>query len=444
MSEEKITPSVHPSVPENSPESLIREMRAELDHLRAAKNDFETIKSAKTEIDQLKSKINQAKGSIDADLDSISQAKDRFSLLKQEINDQSAGVKNTIEKLNDEIKDLERTKETVSGVLENIETIKSQATQKKDSVDTDIQNISENKTEFERLRNEAQTIHSDLTSRQTDAQNKISEIENIHQKVDELFSDLLEDEKNEDNEIVKESKKKQILQLQNDIELLLNKISQDRIDSLSDTKTLKQTLEDEIRSLLPKAGAAGLSGAYVQAKSRYGSIPYDNNTDKGHKMILMWTWHQLVHRVPIFIYYAMFIIPLIIMTWLFYDLFKDLSQPTPDGIAKPKMDDILLLIRISLAIPLGIISLFGWSSIRLNRRLYEEYNHKQRVMQLYHSFKEEIDEIGDAEHKKALLTVMLKAVDDKPSLTMHKYDKGFESLIPAFSLGSLLSADKKI
>ncbi len=74
-----------------------------------------------------------------------------------------------------------------------------------------------------------------------------------------------------------------------------------------------------------------------------------------------------------------------------------------------------------LSLPLAAISAFGWSSIRLYRRLYEEYNHKQRVMQLYHSFK---DEIGDSEeHKNALLAIMLSAVGDKPSLAMHHYDK---------------------
>jgi len=121
-------------------------------------------------------------------------------------------------------------------------------------------------------------------------------------------------------------------------------------------------------------------------------------------------------------------------------LFKDLEGVVSDN---TNINEAILLLRMSLTIPLAIISVFGWSSIRLNRRLYEEYNHKQRVMQLYHSFKKEIDKEGDPEHKKALIAIMLKTVDDKPSLTMHKYDKSVEDVIPALNLGQILSFFKK-
>lgn len=76
----------------------------------------------------------------------------------------------------------------------------------------------------------------------------------------------------------------------------------------------------------------------------------------------------------------------------FYDLFNAFKE------APKEFNMDFWLFRSSLSIPMAAISLFGWSSIRLYRRLYEEYNHKQRVMQLYHSFKEQIDENGTEDH----------------------------------------------
>jgi bifunctional ADP-heptose synthase (sugar kinase/adenylyltransferase) len=75
------------------------------------------------------------------------------------------------------------------------------------------------------------------------------------------------------------------------------------------------------------------------------------------------------------------------------------------------------------------ISSFGLWSIRLNRRLYEEYNYKQRVMQLYDGFSRVVDEDGSEEQKEALIDVMIDAVKEKPSLMMSKYDRGGISLI---------------
>ena len=126
----------------------------------------------------------------------------------------------------------------------------------------------------------------------------------------------------------------------------------------------------------------------------------------------------------------MFIVPLTFMVYLLFDLFHDIKSAD--------IDEKVILFRALITLPLAAISLFGWSSIRLSRRLYEEYNHKQRVMQLYHSFKDEVEGHGTEEHKQALLSIMLKAVDDKPSLAMHKYDKGIEDIWPSLSLGSLL------
>ena len=59
----------------------------------------------------------------------------------------------------------------------------------------------------------------------------------------------------------------------------------------------------------------------------------------------------------------------------------------------------------------------------MNRKLYEEYNHKHRVMQLYNSFLKELKETGTTEEQQKLREIMLETVQDKSSLIKEKRSK---------------------
>ncbi|MGI9392848.1 MAG: hypothetical protein ACR2N8_04850 [Parvibaculales bacterium] len=168
----------------------------------------------------------------------------------------------------------------------------------------------------------------------------------------------------------------------------------------------QEELKEKILDLLPEAGAAGLSSAYFEAKKRYGTVPKKEN--EKYKL-----WKTIKEATPAFGYYFMFLAPLAFMTYMFYSVIENLS-------ASDKLDYTALIIRFVFYAPLGIISLFGWSSIRTRMRLYEEYNHKQRVMQLYRSFVDEIRTAGNDEQQQKLLDIMLENVADKPSLTVRK------------------------
>jgi ABC-type multidrug transport system fused ATPase/permease subunit len=107
-------------------------------------------------------------------------------------------------------------------------------------------------------------------------------------------------------------------------------------------------------------------------------------------------------------FYALFMGPLVILAWGTYDLIWQIEynhMPIPDS--------RVLALRFLIAVPLATISTFGFASLRLYRKLYEQYNHKQRVMELYLSFKREIEATGDDEQKKRLLTIMLDSVAEK-------------------------------
>jgi hypothetical protein len=191
-----------------------------------------------------------------------------------------------------------------------------------------------------------------------------------------------------------------------------------------DFKKLSEDLEAEIRSLLPEAGAAGLSSAYVEAKATYGYIPY-GKTKSGSSY---WSYvpygiglgfHWIKQNLPNFFNYALFLVPLFYLGTYFIDFAEGLLQVD-------SLDNITvkaIFLRTLASTPIIAISVFGWSSIRLRRRLYEEYNHKQRVMQLYHSFLEEVSGEGLEMHRQELLKIMLNTVADKPTLAMNQFDK---------------------
>ncbi|MDY0029897.1 MAG: hypothetical protein RBR86_08165 [Pseudobdellovibrionaceae bacterium] len=385
------------------------------------RKDLESVQGVKGTIESLKNEINQSYEESKSGLSSIVEAKTTFETLKKQAQTQHNGLNTKLESLTAQIQETENTKGKLDNVLTEIITIKEQAEQNKDSVNSDVQAVNQIKSDFESLRNQAQALHTDLQGRQTDAQTKIAEIYDLNTKISELHDDLLVDDRDESNNVTNRCVSTQVYDLFEEMKNLIEEMKKDRETLKAENTKLKADLEKEIRSLLPEAGAAGLSSAYVQSKSKYGYIPYDGD-------FISWgnVRHFIKSHVPTISYYAMFIAPLGVMIWLFVDLFKDLQSND--------INEKVMIFRVLIALPLAVISLFGWSSIRLSRRLYEEYNHKQRVMQLYHSFKSEIDNEGTEDHKKALLSIMLKAVDDKPSLVM----KGIDDLWPSINLSGLL------
>ncbi len=164
---------------------------------------------------------------------------------------------------------------------------------------------------------------------------------------------------------------------------------------------LHKDLEKKILDLLPGATVARLSNAYREAKERYGSVPDKKNQGDG--------W-----------FYALFIAPLaVIICLMVFGNILGLGRFIIEG----DFNYSALWNRFFISSPFATLSWFGWSSIRLNRRLYEEYNHKQRVMQLYHGFNGEIEEYGREDQKQKLLDIMLQNVADKPSLAVHSGKK---------------------
>lgn len=365
-----------------------------------------------------------------------------------------------------QITELENQRSTLQQVLTSIETIRSEAEGKKNSVDSDIQIISSKRNEFEELKNQAQTARDDLVQKQGAAAAKISEIESAYERITQQLKVLFDDSADQSgntiravvgqihdsntniktllSEIKRESDTtsaeiKQALEDSEEKITLMQNTTEEKLKALVDNYTtgfgdLKQSLEKEIRSLLPEAGAAGLASTFFQAKSKYAITATEPKSKNLAIRLLLQFSHFIVSALTPVFFYALFILPLAGIFYIFYDLLHFIESQQPSDI---HIDPSILIYRVLLSLPLAWVSFFGWSSIRLHRRLYEEYNYKQRVMQLYHSFKEEIGSDDDDNHK-ALMGIMLAAVADKPSLAMNQYDSSGKGLLSEIGIGDFI------
>ena len=232
------------------------------------------------------------------------------------------------------------------------------------------------------LEEKNQSLESELTAiKQTLNTNRLDKLVT---KINEYYTDLFRGKQDETG--------KQVLPIKKEID-----------QYVKDTK-------EKIDTLLSMAGAAKFGKNYFEAKKRYGGLSFHEMAGGFWKNVL----HLTTTGSKILIFHALFIIPLIAIVWMFYLVIGDLSNYTDTS----SFIYNALLLRIFIAGPLTAISWFGLYSIRINRQLYEEYNHKQRVMELYYSFDDEIKNQGTDEQARRLLDIMIETVNNKPSLDL--------------------------
>jgi hypothetical protein len=240
-------------------------------------------------------------------------------------------------------------------------------------------------------------------------QKKIANFQENYDKLNQLYLITFED----DESAKRKSKKAQFNEFSETIAAKSTEFTEYLEVIKKQFKDLKEELTQQIHDLLPDAGATGLAGAFYESKTRYGNVG-------------KWpTW-------PTIFYYLLFLIPSISLIWCYFYV-EEFKQFTPQGV----------LAKLTLSLPLGAIAYMGWTSISMNRRLYEEYNHKQRVMQLYHSFVEEIENLEEPEELRALLLkTLLETVKDKPSWAMKEHDRNNRMLLEKL-LDTLRNKDKE-
>lgn len=190
--------------------------------------------------------------------------------------------------------------------------------------------------------------------------------------------------------------------------------------ALNTLTTSIKDLEEQVTSLLPASLAVGLSASYKEAQSNYKYSKYKIKTSGANQG--KWVEkeeHEKKHDKYWYILknlgrYVAFLAPLlcILIINLEPNWFNSLNP-----IKEPK--DIFT--RILLMLPLAVISWFGWSSIKRNNFLLEEYHHKEKIMSLYQGISEKIS--GNDESLLQLNKMIIASIYSNPNTKQNKHSK---------------------
>ncbi len=401
-----------------------------------AKSSLSEIDAAKTAIATIRGGIEEIQKSTISDGAAITQAKADTDKLKVDAEALSKKVADDADEVGKKIAALNEQLVPLRSLLDEMNLLKVDANANGEAVANDAKRVAESKATFDVLGAQTQATHDSLLEKQAAVAAQLTEVGNARDAIKAYFGTLLEDADGkpsirteiEERRTNIEDVLANVKSLSQQATTELGTIREKAVGDLGEVKAteikrfdnLYEELKNKVLSLLPSAGAAGLSSTYYDAKSKYAhTAPKPRDANDTRK--IGW-WSKLVGYNPesllaTIMFYVLFLGPLAIIVYIFWDVLRDMARQNPSTYSYK-----FILVKTLLSVPLATISGFGFSSLRLYRRLYEEYNYKQRVMELYQSFSREVEAHGDDEQKKVLLGIMMKAVSDKPSLTMHRYD----------------------
>ena len=166
-----------------------------------------------------------------------------------------------------------------------------------------------------------------------------------------------------------------------------------------------ETKQNEVTALLGGATVKTLVQGYIEAKSEYAKKEYPK--EKGFL-----SYKSLTRDPYSIFYYTLFIVPIISVVLLSVLLEKNTFSFE------------IILYKISISLPLLWVSWFAQNSIKERKRLFEEYNHKLRVVQMYQIFTSK-QQSYNLKNQEEMEKVLLKTIDYNPINKSHLKDKTF-------------------
>lgn len=173
--------------------------------------------------------------------------------------------------------------------------------------------------------------------------------------------------------------------VENEISPFLDK-KQKYIEEVSEDIEAKRR---DVDSLLSETTVKALAQGYKEAMQIYGEPVY-GVAEKG-----FWGWSRhkavcagrgLKHFAKFVGSYVLFIGPLVLIGWLFVSNgWQGIFNVAQNGDIKFSGTEYIFY-KLTIALPLLWVSWYGQKNISHRKRLFEEYNHKLRVVQMYMHF----------------------------------------------------------
>lgn len=253
-------------------------------------------------------------------------------------------------------------------------------------------------------------------------------VEDSHKKIVDLYNDLFST-----SDLEKESKSDKLKKEIENISEFNTKVEKEIRGFISDIETDIKTKADEINSLLSNATAKTLGQGYLESMENHGFIGLKNNK-LSKEVVFKWLYNGFVNLLN----YCLFIIPLVLIGFVFIEpefVKKFLSVNDLGGSSLEGAQYILY--KISVSLPLFWISWYGQRNIAHRKHLFEEYNHKLRVVQMYLLFISKENSYPITEMTK-LEKILLEVIGRNPAEVYGKDDTVVDKII------ELIKANKGI
>lgn len=280
--------------------------------------------------------------------------------------------------------------------IKNIQTKSEQINNWYEGAQASIGNVSELETSLKTAKDAIIKIQKDVQQSQKDINEFYNELfeeyeedshkKNKKQRINDLEERLKSLVKEQSTYVASENQKNL-----KTIEVVLEKLESNKKAKFEQIEEDRKALFSKINSLLPTATSAGLAASYREAHDDIKSIPK------------LWC--------------AFSIVILGLFGWYAYFFFVKENHSIGE-----------ILAHVLTGSPLIWLAWYLQKSISQQNQIRQEYNHKQRVMNMYEGFVKAIDKSGSKAQREELLSIMLKTVQSNPADILNGHDTFIDSI----------------
>jgi hypothetical protein len=256
-------------------------------------------------------------------------------------------------------------------------------------------------------------------------------IEDSHKKIIELHDELFFT-----SELENESKSEKLKKEIDNISQFNIKVESEIKGFISDTGKNIKTKTKEINSLLSNATAKTLGQGYLESMENHGFIGLKNN-ELTKEVIFKFFYNGFINLLN----YCLFIIPLVLIGFVFIEPEFVKKFLSVNDLGGSRLEGTqYILYKISVSLPLFWISWYGQRNIAHKKRLFEEYNHKLRVVQMYLLFISKENSYSITQMTR-LENILLEVINRNPVEVYGKDDTVIDKIIEAIKANKGIASD---
>ena len=225
-----------------------------------------------------------------------------------------------------------------------------------------------------------------------------------------------------------------------EIKLNLNK-KQKYLDELKVDIEIKRK---EVSSLLSDATVQTLAQGYSESMEEYSrkkELRYRKLNGKNKSIFIknffynsyIFFYNSMIRNTSILFNYCVFILPLITICLILLepDRIKDILKIKYDNNIFSGTE--FIIFKSVITIPLLWIAWFGQKNISQRKRLFEEYNHKLRVVQMYILFNER-NESYKLKNKDELEKTLIDVIKNNPAEHLGRGETMIDQMLEKFRI----------